>query len=137
MVRVPDGWTRCCIDDVAEVTSGGTPDRGVTGYWGGGIPWISTGEINFNTIYASREYITEAGLRQSSAKLLPPDTVLMAMYGQGLTRGRVAILGLEAAVNQNCAAIIVTVDQLPRYIYYYLEFNYLHVRSLRTRSKIK
>ena len=62
-------------------------------YWGGDIPWIATGTIDFNVITEPTEYISEAGLKNSSARLYPKGTLLMAMFGQGVTRGKVAILG--------------------------------------------
>ena len=130
MSSIPIGWKYLSLGEVAKVTSGGTPDRQNKNYWGGKIPWISTGEINFNSIYASRECITEEGLKHSSAKLLSPGTVLMAMYGQGLTRGRVAVLQVMGTVNQNCAAIVVEEDVSAEYIYQYLSHHYDDIRSL-------
>lgn len=130
MSTLPEGWSRKSLGEVAEVTSGGTPDRKNELYWGGSIPWVTTGEINFNIISATREYITEAGLKASSAKLLPIGTVLMAMYGQGMTRGRVAILSVEGAVNQNCAAIKAGPQCDHLYLYHYLAHNYDNIRSL-------
>ena len=93
-------WEKNTMEEICKITSGGTPSRTVNDYWNGEIPWISTTLIDFNTINAANEYITEAGLQNSSAKIFPKNTILMAMYGQGKTRGKVAILGIEAATNQ-------------------------------------
>lgn len=84
---LPEGWRRSTLGEIARITSGGTPDRSEPSYWGGSVPWVTTGEIQFNTITDTAEKITEAGLKNSSAKLFPPGTLLMAMYGQGKTRG--------------------------------------------------
>lgn len=74
--------------DVARVYSGGTPSRGVSGYWDGGIPWVSTAELDQITITHTKETISELGLARSATKIAPAGTILMAMYGQGKTRGR-------------------------------------------------
>jgi len=100
-----DNWLSTELDKIATTSSGGTPNRAKPEYWGGSIPWVTTSLIDFNVINNSDEFITKEGLKNSSAKLFPKDTLLMAMYGQGKTRGKVAILGLEASTNQACAAI--------------------------------
>jgi type I restriction enzyme, S subunit len=95
------------IGDITTVTSGGTPDRSNPLYWNGGtIPWIKTGELFDKPIMDSEERITEAGLNNSSAKIFPIDTVLIALYGQGQTRGRTGLLKIPATTNQACAAIL-------------------------------
>jgi type I restriction enzyme S subunit len=118
------------IEQLAKVYSGGTPNRKINNYWGGSIPWIKTAEVNYQVINEVEEYITEEGLKNSAAKLIPPGSVLVAMYGQGVTRGRVAITGIEASCNQACA-IIETSDVVnTRFIYSYLEYKYDELRSL-------
>ena len=99
-------WRSSLLGDIFETTSGGTPSRSVKDYWGGMIPWITTALVAFRVINEAEEYISDEGLRNSSAKVLPKGTVLIAMYGQGKTRGQVALLGIEAATNQACAAIL-------------------------------
>lgn len=126
---LPDGWKRATLGDVAKISSGGTPDRLEPLYWGGNIPWVTTGEIQFNTITDTTEKITEAGLQNSSAKLFPPGTLLMAMYGQGKTRGQIAKLGIEAATNQNSAAILLNHDQDPDFYFHYLASRYEDIRD--------
>ncbi len=127
---IPDGWQKSELGSIANVTSGGTPNRSNKDYWGGLIPWITTGEINFNLITESREFIMEEGLKNSSAKLFPKNTILMAMYGQGLTRGRVAILGIEATTNQACCAIMIDKNNDYLFAYYFLENNYDAIREM-------
>lgn len=127
---LPEGWSRRTLGEVARITSGGTPDRAEPSYWGGEIPWVTTGEIQFNTITNTTEKITEAGLRNSSAKLFPQGTLLMAMYGQGKTRGQVAKLGIEAATNQACAAIMAGDSCDGDYLYQFLASQYDEIRKL-------
>ena len=95
------------IGDITTVTSGGTPDRSNPQYWDNGtIPWIKTGELLDEPIVECEEKISEAGLANSSAKLFPIDTILIALYGQGQTRGRTGLLKVPATTNQACAAIL-------------------------------
>lgn len=126
---LPEGWHRSTLGEIARITSGGTPERNKPEYWGGDIPWVTTGEIQFNTITDTTEKITAAGLRNSSAKLFPPGTLLMAMYGQGKTRGQMAKLGLEAATNQNSAAILLNDGHDPDFYFHYLSSQYENIRD--------
>lgn len=126
---LPEGWRRRPLGEIARITSGGTPDRAEPSYWGGDIPWVPTGEIRFNTITDTAEKITPAGLKNSSAKLFPPGTLLMAMYGQGKTRGQVAKLGIEAATNQNSAAIHLHHGYEPDFYFQYLWWKYEDIRE--------
>lgn len=118
------------LGDVAKISSGGTPDRSNPSYWGGAIPWVKTGEIQFGIIQDAEEKITPIALKESSAKLVPAGSLLMAMYGQGKTRGQVALLGIEAAINQACAAILPHDVQDSRYLFQFLAANYENVRRL-------
>lgn len=127
---LPKDWNRANLGDIARITSGGTPDRSKPEYWGGDVPWVTTGEIQFNTITDTVEKITAAGLQNSSAKLFPPGTLLMAMYGQGKTRGQVAKLGVEAATNQACAAIQLRDKHDGDFFLQYLSFQYDELRQL-------
>jgi type I restriction enzyme S subunit len=101
----PD-WEEAQLGDLFDTTSGGTPDRAKKEYWNGTVPWVTTSLIDFNVITKVDEFISEAGLENSSAKVLPKGTVLIAMYGQGKTRAKVAMLGIAATTNQACAAIL-------------------------------
>jgi type I restriction enzyme S subunit len=127
---LPDGWKRLTLGEIAQITSGGTPDRSEPTYWGGDIPWVTTGEIQFNTITHTAEKITETGLKGSSAKLFPPGTLLMAMYGQGKTRGQVAKLEIEAATNQACAAILLNEGSDEDFYFQCLASQYESIRDL-------
>ncbi|RVU43370.1 restriction endonuclease subunit S [Rubrivivax rivuli] len=127
---LPEGWRRSTLGEIARITSGGTPDRSEPSYWGGDVPWVTTGEIQFNTITETAEKITAAGLKNSSAKLFSPGTLLMAMYGQGKTRGQVAKLGIEAATNQACAAIHLHDGCSPDFYFHFLSSQYTTIREL-------
>lgn len=128
---VPKGWKEGIIEDIAKVSSGGTPSRKKDSYWvNGTIPWVTTAEVKFNVITDTEQKITEEGLQNSSAKLYPKDTILMAMYGQGKTRGQVAKLGMEASTNQACAALQLNEGFDVDYYYQYLTSQYENIREL-------
>ncbi len=127
---LPKDWYQATLGEIARITSGGTPDRSKPEHWGGDIPWVTTGEIQFNTIADTAEKITSDGLRNSSAKLFPPGTLLMAMYGQGKTRGQVAKLGIEAATNQACAAILLHEGHDVEFYFQCLSSQYGEIREL-------
>ncbi|MGR7921566.1 restriction endonuclease subunit S [Zobellella denitrificans] len=127
---VPKGWKLSTIEEISNVSSGGTPSRKNDSYWNGNIPWVTTAEVQFKVIEDTAEKITEEGLANSSAKLFPVDTILMAMYGQGKTRGQVAKLGIEASTNQACAAIILKSGYNVDYYYQFLISQYENVREM-------
>ena len=113
------------IDAVGEVFVGATPPRDDVQNWGGGIPWVSSGEVAFCRIRRTRETISEAGLGNRERRLHPPGTVLLAMIGEGKTRGQAAILDLAAAHNQNSAAIRLDAEKMiPEFLYYCLMARY-------------
>jgi type I restriction enzyme S subunit len=125
-----NGWPARPIGEVFKVTTGGTPSRNNVTFWNGDVPWVKTGEVNYYVIESTDERITVEGLKGSAAKLCPPDSVLVALYGQGPTRGRVGMLGIEATVNQACAAIYPNDDFDPWFVYYYLSGKYLSLRAM-------
>jgi type I restriction enzyme S subunit len=130
---VPESWKSCRLDKIVTLHTGGTPRRDVGDYWmGGNIPWVKTAEINYHTIQTTEEVITQEGLNNSAAKVFPTGTLLVAMYGQGITRGRVAILGIAAATNQACAAIMPINEReiSTMFIYYFLEYHYEDLRQM-------
>lgn len=123
-------WEEKKLGDIAEISSGGTPKRTQMSYWNGIIPWVSTGLINYNLILETDEYITYDGLINSSAKLFPKGTILMAMYGQGKTRGKVSILGIEASTNQACAALQLKNSLSINFVYSHLAKDYNRIRNI-------
>jgi type I restriction enzyme S subunit len=123
-------FTKNKLGDITQVTAGGTPSRDNPSYWKGKIPWIKTGELVDGDIYSSGEHITEEGMKNSSAKLFPKKTILIALYGQGQTRGRTGRLMIEATTNQACCAILPTPDLLePRFTQYWLRSLYYEMRE--------
>jgi type I restriction enzyme S subunit len=103
----PDSWIPCRIGAIGTVVNGSTPSRKQDKFWGGNIPWVSSGEVRNNLISTTRERITKAGYDGCSVRLLPRGTVLLAMIGEGKTRGQSSILHIEATINQNIAAILI------------------------------
>lgn len=119
------------VKDFTDVVSGGTPNREKTEYWENGeIPWIKTTELQNGTIDCAEEYITEKGLSESSAKLVPANSILIAMYGQGKTRGMTGLLGIEACTNQACACILPSNEVNCIYLWKYFVFSYDNLRNL-------
>lgn len=115
-----------------KITSGGTPDTKKTEYWENGtIPWMSSGEVNLKTISETEKFITEAGLNNSSAKLVPENSVVMALAGQGKTRGQVARTRIELTTNQSLAALIFDEKKFSSdYIFHFLETQYENLRQI-------
>ena len=126
---IPEQWEVKRIADFAYVGSGGTPSREIAAYWGGSIPWITTSQIDFGVIAEADQFITDDGLRNSAAKLLPVGTLLMALYGQGKTRGKVGVLGIPAATNQACASIALHDGVSREFILHFLTSRYEVIRN--------
>lgn len=120
------------IKNISMLGSGGTPSRSCPNYYKGIIPWVKTGEVVNDVIFETEEHISEEAIANSSAKIYPKGSLIIAMYGQGDTRGRTAKLGIDAATNQACAVLydidnsIVSTD----YLWYYLQGRYHDLRSM-------
>lgn len=120
------------IKDLCDVGSGGTPSRSIQHYYNGNIPWIKTGEVLDDIILNTEEHISQEAINNSSARIYPQDSLIIAMYGQGNTRGRTAKLGIDATTNQACAVLyninndVVITD----YLWYYLQSQYHNLRSM-------
>ncbi|MHB1105019.1 MAG: restriction endonuclease subunit S [Lutibacter sp.] len=111
------------IEDITKVITGGTPSTKKDEYWADGvIPWLNSGELQQDIIKTSRNFITELGLKNSSTKMLPKDTVLIALTGS--TTGKVGYLTFEACANQSVTGILPSKNHFPKYLYYYLN----HIR---------
>lgn len=119
------------ISDVADTTSGSTPSRDNKEYWQAGqYAWVKTGEIVNKPIFKTQESISEKALKECSLTLLPPKTVLIAMYGQGKTRGQSAVLEIPATTNQACFAILPNEIFHAEYLQYWLRHSYSNLRLL-------
>lgn len=121
--NIPASWTISTIGEEFDVGSGGTPSRQNPNYFKGNIPWVKTTELNYNCIVDTEEKITEDAIRNSSAKIYPKGTFVLAMIGleAGKTMGRCAILGIDAAVNQACATLQTRGNLTVSFIYYYYQ----------------
>ena len=119
------------IGAVAKTTSGTTPSRGQKDLWEPPLhPWIKTGEVAFKTINQTEESVSAKALAECSLTLLPAGTVLVAMYGQGKTRGQSALLNVAATTNQACFAILPSAALDPEYLQFWLRHSYEALRSL-------
>ena len=137
-LALPDNWIKLRMGDVFSVEVGATPSRRVPEYWNGAINWVSSGEVRFNRIFSTDERITEAGLANSSTNVQPAGTIMLAMIGEGKTRGQAAILEISAAHNQNTAAILVSATPCDsKYIYYFLQMNYENTRRVGSGNNQK
>ena len=135
---LPASWLKVRIGNVFDVEVGATPKRSIPEYWNGDINWVSSGEVHFNTITETKERITESGLANSSTNLHPAGTVMLAMIGEGKTRGQAAILNIDAAHNQNTAAILVSKTPCePKYIFYFFLLNYENTRRVGSGNNQK
>lgn len=118
------------IKNICKVQTGATPSRKNSTYYDGGIPWVKTGEVNGGKIEETEEYITELAVQETNCRKFPIGTILVAMYGQGATRGKVGILNCAAATNQACAALIALACEDQEYIFAVLRNCYDELRNL-------
>jgi len=128
----PKGWEVKKLGEIATIGTGATPSREKEDlYYGGNISWVKTTEVHNCNITETEEKITQIAIDQTNCKIYPPNTLLMAMYGQGKTRGQIAKLKINAATNQACAAILLDFNICNLdYIYELLHINYDHIRAM-------
>lgn len=127
--EVPAHWAVGALGYLASIETGSTPDRAQPSYWNGSIPWVKTGEICWAPIHETEEFISDDAIANSAVKLARPGTLMMAMYGQGVTRGRVAVLAITATYNQACAAISFGPRISVEFGRYFFMAAYDHVRD--------
>jgi len=128
--RIPRHWEVVRIGLLARILNGSTPSRSETRYWAGGtIPWISSGKVNDYVVSEADEYITPAALNECPLRLLPAQTVLVGMIGQGKTRGMSAITAIPACINQNTAGIVVGVRVKSQFVLNVLTAAYESLRE--------
>lgn len=131
--EIPKGWNISLIKDIATTYSGGTPQSTNIEYYNNGeIAWINSGELNSPIITKTTNYITKCGLENSSAKLYPSNSILVAMYGA--TAGKVSLLTFEACSNQAVCGIIPTIENMLYYVYFHISSLYSHFITLSTGS---
>ena len=125
-----DSWEEKKIGECCKLGSGGTPSKSHTEYYeNGDIPWLKTGEIDWNDIYDVEEKITTAGVANSSAKIYPAESVVVAMYGMGVTRGKAGILKIPTTTNQAVCVLQPNKSLFNRYLFYYFMCNYWTFRE--------
>lgn len=130
---LPSSWSLVRLGDILKVSTGATPLRKNRAFYDDGtIPWVTSGAVNAGTITSPTELITPLALEETNVKLFPPGTLLVAMYGEGQTRGRVAELAIEAGTNQAVAAVLLTETTAPLrpFIRLFFEDSYRRVRAL-------
>lgn len=104
--ELPEKWKWTNLDQLAEVGTGATPKRGKPQYYAGGhIPWITSSALNWEHVNKANEFVTDTALRETNLTVYPPGTLLLAMYGEGRTRGKCSELRIHATTNQAIAAI--------------------------------
>lgn len=117
MTGLPSGWSTATLSDVAQWASGGTPQAGNPEYYGGSIPWAIIGDLNDSVVHVTKSTITDLGLVNSSARVVPPGTVMIAMYG---SIGKLGIAGKPMATNQAIATAVLHDFMEPKYLFYFL-----------------
>lgn len=129
--QMPEHWHAAALRWLSRRYAGGTPDKGNDAYWeGGDIPWINSGAVNDGYITQPSELITREGFANSSAKWIPKGALVIALAGQGKTKGMVAQLGITTTCNQSMAAVVPDRRFDPRYLYWWLTSNYQNIRNL-------
>lgn len=127
----PKHWDVASLRWLARRYAGGTPDKGNEAYWeDGDIPWLNSGAVNNGYITEPSEFITREGFLNSSAKWIPRGALVMALAGQGRTKGMVAQLGIESTCNQSMAAIVPTQRMRARFLFWWLTANYQNIRNM-------
>lgn len=130
--ELPRGWQWVTVEQLCFVETGATPKRDEAKYYAGGtVPWVTSGAVNTARITEPTELITRRAVSETNAKIFPSGTLIVAMYGEGKTRGKVSELGIPAATNQACAALLVaSLDSaVRRYVRLFFEKHYEELRG--------
>ncbi len=129
--EVPEHWTMPKISHIGKVLNGSTPDKTNFSYWDDGtIPWLASGCLNSEIVVEPSDYISVGAYQSCSVELIPDNSLLVGMVGQGKTRGSSAILGIESCINQNMAAIIIGKKIKVKFIYFLFQAMYEDLREL-------
>ncbi|RYD68721.1 MAG: hypothetical protein EOP83_00145 [Verrucomicrobiaceae bacterium] len=130
---VPSNWAWTMLGEITDIGTGGTPSRTEASYWiDGTVPWITSGSTSHSPITEGDEYVTPAAVKAHRLRVYPAGTLLIALYGQGKTRGQVATLEIAATINQACAAIcpLAGIPSMQNYLKLLLEKQYDEMRAL-------
>ena len=128
-VTNPRGLKKIALGALCEIGSGSTPSREVTANFEGDVPWIKSTEVDWGVIESTSESLSESGVRSARLKTFPRNTVVVALYGQGVTRGKCAITAIPATMNQACAGIRPSEHLDHIYLFQCLKLSYEHLRS--------
>lgn len=129
---IPEDWEVNTIGFFTNVCTGGTPSTFVREYWNGDIRWMNSGELNLKRVFEVENRITELGLSNSATKLIPINSILIGLAGQGKTRGTVAINKVELCINQSIAVIFPCKELDYNYLFFNLDSRYSELRGLST-----
>jgi len=116
--ELPEGWVWAKVEQVAHTATGGTPDRKNSDYFGGGIPWVKSGELGDGYVHETEETLTALGVEESNAKVFPKGTLCIALYGA--TVGKLGILEMDATTNQAVCGIFLPAEVRREYLFHYL-----------------
>ena len=129
------GWATGVINDIGTCVAGATPSTQVKEYWENGtIPWMSSGEVNKGRVFETDTKITQLGYDNASTKLVPSKTVVLAMAGQGKTRGTAAITEIELCTNQSICSIVNNEKVNAEYLLHFLKLQYMELRGASTNT---
>ena len=128
-VTNPKGWTVTSVGDMAKMGTGSTPLRRRKDYFDGSIPWVKSTEVDWGTVTTTSECLSSRGVRAARLKLYPKGSIVLALYGQGKTRGKCAVLGIDATINQACCALVPRDPVSTPYLFQFLKHSYHRLRG--------
>lgn len=129
---LPESWAWCRIKNICTIGTGATPLKSNSAYYANGtIPWITSAATSEEIITTPADYITERAITETNCSIYPIGTLIIAMYGEGKTRGQISELGIEACTNQACAALQILADdvRLSQYVKSYFQYSYENLRQ--------
>jgi type I restriction enzyme S subunit len=127
----PDGVEYKALGNVCQLVTGATPNKTKSEYWiNGTIPWMSSGEVNLKRIWKTENQISQLGYDKTSTTLVPKHSVVIALAGQGKTRGKVAITEIELCTNQSLCSMICNEELDYKFLYFYLDGKYDELRAI-------
>ena len=125
----PKGWIVTCVGDATQMGTGSTPSRNDKSYFGGSIPWVKSTEVNWGTVTATSECLSADGVKAARLKRYPKGSIVLALYGQGKTRGKCTVLGIDATINQACCALVPRDPGSTPYLFQFLKSSYHRLRG--------